>query len=201
MFHDEFLGIWTRSVVFHLSTWNIRNPILLPCFPHSYCMSVCKTLPSSSLIPASVAIFTIDALSNYWLLIFLDTVWLWFHLWEKWSTGVDAAEHNHAWKWDQSKSQVTQSEVVFLGNSCVEVKMRRWLEWKQLMDFTVCGTLEWLCCHLSAVSHKSWSPINLPWISMCKNLIYIHFQSHDRSVTDLLITPMHLKCSTYCEVK
>lgn len=34
-----------------------------------------------------------------------------------------------------------------------------------------------------------------------KNLIYTYFQTHDHSVTDLLITPMHLKHSTYSKVK
>lgn len=57
--------VWRRSAVFHLSTWNIRNPILPACFPDSYCMSVCKTLLSSSLIPASVLVSPPHSSSKY----------------------------------------------------------------------------------------------------------------------------------------
>lgn len=57
--------VWRRSAVFHLSTWNIRNPILPACFPDSYCMSVCKTPLSSSLIPASVLVSPPHSSSKY----------------------------------------------------------------------------------------------------------------------------------------
>lgn len=87
------------------------------------------------------------------------------------------------------------------GRYDIKIDLNRSNWWVILFCIELYWTLEWLYCYLSAVSHKSRSPINLPWICLRKNLIYTYFQTHDHSVTDLLITPMHIKHSMYSKVK